>query len=317
MTDPLPPARPERLIGGVVAFEEEGRLQSAVDSLLAQRLPDRVEWEELRIVVGLDDEPTATVARECAGRDRRVVVLYEAQRRGKSAALAEILDRGGGDYFVLLNGDAQAAPGAVANLIEMARSLPRRPCGVMGRPMPSMDRIDVYTTALEILWAYHHRFHEIVLSHDGAPHLSDELLLLSAAEHPHLPSGIVNDGAYLAFSIREASGSLGYAPTAYVRVAIPRTWIDHLRQRRRILWGHLQTRDTFGQAPGTFALYATHHPAWALRVMWEEASERRLGFRATLLLVAGELLAAIAAMCDQGLGRHSHEVWRRVAVSPQ
>ncbi|HUZ79600.1 MAG TPA: hypothetical protein VMV28_03150 [Thermoplasmata archaeon] len=51
--------------------------------------------------------------------------------------------------------------------------------------------------------------------------------------------------------------------------------------------------------------------------MREEASGRQLGFRATLLPVAGELLAATAAMCDRGLGRHSHEVWRRVVVSPQ
>lgn len=267
-------------------------------------------------MVGRDDEPTASIARSCAESDPRVVVRYEAQRRGKSAALAEILERDGGDYFVLLNGDAEAAPGAVGALLEAARALPRRPCGVMARPVPVMDRADTYTTALDLLWAYHHRFHTIVFSTDRAPHLSDELLILSAAGRPRLPPGIVNDGAFLALAIRQASGSLGYAPTARVRVAIPRTFLDHLRQRRRILWGHLQVGKEFGEVPGTFALYALHHPQWAVRTMREEAAARRHGRRATALLVIGELIAGVGALWDQRIGRRSHIVWTRVALPP-
>jgi len=306
----------ERLIGGVVAYRDGPRLQAAVDSLLAQRLPRRIVWEEIRVVVGREDEPTASVARECATRDPRVTVLYEAERRGKSAALADILERDGGDYFVLLNGDAEAEPGAVTALVEKARALAQRPCGVMGRPVPVTDRIDSYTTSVHILWAYHHRFHEIALSTGRSSHLSDELLLLSAARRPRLPSGIVNDGAFLALSIRRASGALGYAPDATVRVAIPQTFIEHLRQRRRILWGHLQVQDAFGQPPGTFARYAVHHPGWALRVMREEAARHRHGVRATALLIFGELLATGAAIWDMRIARRSHVMWTRVALAP-
>lgn len=317
MVDASYPPRAGRLTAGIVTFRDGERLRAAVDSLRAQRLPEGTEWEEIRIVVGRNDEPTASIARECAAADPRVVVLYESERRGKSAALAEILDREGGEQFVLLNGDAEAAEGAIAALLHAARALPRRPYGVMARPFPVMDRVDTYTTSVELLWAYHHRFHEILFSSGRTPHLSDELLLLSAAGRPHLPPGIVNDGAFLALSIREASGSLGYASTARVRVAIPRTFIDHLRQRRRILWGHLQVRGEFGESPGTFGLYAIRHPGWAVRVMREEGSSRHHGARATVLLLIGEILASAMAVWDRRVGRRSHVLWTRVSLAPQ
>ncbi|HKS59869.1 MAG TPA: glycosyltransferase family 2 protein, partial [Thermoplasmata archaeon] len=179
------PARRVRIAGGVVAFQDEGRLAGSVRSLLRQNLPPGVEWTDVWVVVSPSTDRTLEVANSLAAEDPRVKVVLEAQRRGKSAALAEVLQRATGDYLVLLNGDARALPGAVSALLRAAPTLPG-PFAVMGRPTPMRLDHSPLDSAVELLWDVHHAFHQHLIQNGRSTHLSDELLLIPLAYPPPL-----------------------------------------------------------------------------------------------------------------------------------
>lgn len=306
-------SRPIRLIGGVAAYREGERLRHALRSLTGQLFPPGVSWREFRVVVAADDPATLEVARQCAASDPRIQLLIEPTRRGKSAALADILRRDGGDYFVLLNGDAVARLDAVAELVRTAEEQPGRPLAVMARPVPSLPKSgSLLTTALGLLWEVHDAYHRNPLYSDEIPHLSDELLLLRSEGRPELPAGIINDGAYLAAELSRRNGSIIYATQAVVEISVPGRWSDFWVQRRRIHAGHQQIYRIFGRRPGTFGRRAIRTPGTEALWVVHRFLRTRRGLRAGALLIATEAWAMWVARLEGSDPGPKYVLWRRI-----
>ncbi len=308
--------RPSRrlLAGGVVAHNEEGNIERALGSLLEQALPGGVEWSRVWVVASGCTDRTVEVAQKVARSDDRVRVLVEPERTGKAHALGEIFRHASGDSVVLLNGDARAQPGAVAELLRVGRgAMP--PYAVMGRPVvPPLDP-GRWTPTLELMWELHHRFHRQLQQEGGGAHLSDELLLVSLAPPPPLPEGTINDGSYFGVWLAEHGGSRSYAEEARVTIAVPHRWRDHLHQRRRILFGNAKVTADLGRPPSTLVGYALRHPATALRLMFGSAGSFPRGGRALAALVIAELSAHLLALWDRLPPRRDHVRWRRMQVA--
>ncbi|MHB1435274.1 MAG: glycosyltransferase family 2 protein [Thermoplasmata archaeon] len=308
-----PAERRVGLIAGIAAYREGERLRWSLDSLVGQELPEGVAWREFRIAVPADDLGTLSVARRCAAADPRVRLLVEPYRQGKSAALAEILRHDGADYFVLLNGDARARPGAVAELVRRAGTLPGRPLAIMGRPIPlSTDRTTLLAASLGLLWRFHDLYHRELLSSDQMPHLSDELLLIGSERRPTLPPGIVNDGAYLAAELRRLGGTLAYAPSAEVEIVVPERWRDLWIQRRRIHAGHRQIGAMFGRPPGSFGDRAVRHPIDGAARIARELLRTGRGVPAGAALILTEIWANLVARLDGPDPGPKFARWRRI-----
>lgn len=302
-----------RLTGGIVAFGEGPRVSRSILSLLGQELPPGTVWERVWVVVAPDSVGTLAAARAVASAHPEVTVVAEADRRGKSAAIAEVFARAGGDRLVLLNGDAEARPGSVRALLRASEGA-REPFGVMGRPVVGASRGGLLGEALALLWEVHHRVHLALFASDSANHLSDEILLLSVGRLPPLGRGVINDGAFAGAWIRRQGGALRYAPTAQVLISVPVRVEDHFRQRRRILAGHRQVERSLGLSPSTLAEYARRDPVGAVRLLWREARSRRRGLLALSLLVTVELGALVASRGRWRRPRHDPAVWRRVVT---
>ena len=313
MTGAASTGRPLRLVAGIAAYREGERLRWSLDSLRDQELPEGILWKEFRIAVPADDPGTLAVARKCAAADPRVRLLVEPQRRGKSAALAEILKYDGTDYFILLNGDARAHPGAVAELVLQAETLPGPALAIMGRPVPRPTHPGTLLAAtLALLWKFHHLYHRELLGTDEMPHLSDELLLIRSEGRPTLPPGIVNDGAYLAAELRRLGGTLAYAPSAQVDIVVPERWRDLWIQRRRIHAGHRQIGAMFGHAPGSFGDRAIRHPVYGAGRIARELLRAERGVPAGMALILTEIGANLASRLDGPDPGAKFVRWRRI-----
>jgi hypothetical protein len=124
-----------------------------------------------------------------------------------------------------------------------------------------------------------------------------------------LPLGVVNDGGYLGAWLHAHHGRLAYAVDARVRIEIPRTPAGHLRQRRRILWGHRQVREMLGVAPTTWHRFARRHPGEAVRTLLSVVVERPRSIPWTALLVLLEVEAYALAGWDRTVAGKDHVRW--------
>ncbi|MCI4334611.1 MAG: glycosyltransferase [Thermoplasmata archaeon] len=297
------------LTGGIVAHNEERRLAASVRSLLSQQLPIGFRWGTVWVVVSGSTDGTEQVARSLALEDRRVRLVIESRRRGKSAALALVLARATGHLLVLLNADAVAEPGSLLSLLDRARRL-RAPFAVMGRPLPPAPD-GGFSDAVTLLWDLHHRLHVAALQGGVGTHLSDELLLLSLTRAPPLAEGIVNDGAFVGAWLSSHAGTLDYSPAAGVGIAVPSRWHEHLRQRRRIHFGHRQVSRLVGVAPTTWLGFLRQRPRAAWALLRAAVRARPDGVRSFAYLATAELAALCLAGFDQ-LSSREQVLWTRV-----
>lgn len=310
---PTPPrGAAVRLAGGVVSYGDGARLATAVRSLLRQELPPGTIWSGVWLVVSPGDDDTVRIAEGLSREEPLVHLLVEPERRGKSAALAEVMARAQGDLLVLLNGDAVAEPGAVSSLARAAAT-GDRPFAVMARPVPTAASNSLLGRVIDLLWAVHHRFHLEILNEGLGCHLSDELMLLPIDRLPPMRAGVVNDGAFIAQWVAARGGTLHYAPSSLVGIAVPRTWPEHLTQRRRILRGHRQITRLTGNAPTTLARFALRHPGRAVRLVVEEVRREPQGSLALLALASLECWAILLARFDEVRGVSDPVRWTRVA----
>ncbi len=299
------------LAGGVVAHNEERTIESAVRSLLDQDLPDGVRWSRIWVVASGCTDRTAENARRLAREDPRVAVVEELDRHGKSEAIRTVVRTARGQALALLNGDARAEPGAVRELLDVARDRPA-PYAVMARPVPGPAGKARWNGPLELMWQLHHDFHRQLQQEGGGAHLSDELLLVSLGPAPPLPEGVINDGSYLAVWLAQRGCPRLYAEDAQVTIEVPSNLRDHLRQRRRIHVGNRQVTALLGASPSTLADYALRQPRAAGAVIRRSVSREPAGLLRFASLAAAELASRALAGWDRIPPAKDHVRWERI-----
>ena len=309
---PTAPAFPTTLAAGVVAHNDEARIERSVRSLLEQQLPAGTAWGQIWLVASGCTDRTVEIAEALAREDPRVHLLVESQRRGKAAAIQEVLRRARGDAVVLLNSDAVARPGAISALLHKGEDK-SRPYAVMGRPVLPGPGRGGWGETMGWMWDLHHAYHLELLADGRGTHLCDELLLLSGPAFPPLPSGVINDGSYLAVWLGRHGGRCWYAPEALVEIDAPRTRAEHLRQRRRIHVGNAQVATLLGSAPATLPRHFWRHPISTSRTLVRMAM-RPGGPRHLSRVLTGEIAAHSLALWDRIPPAKDHVRWTRIGA---
>ena len=307
MSGRQPFSGPLRLDAGIPAFNEESRIGTAIASLVHQTLPSGFEWGTIWVVASGCTDRTAAVAR---ATDRRVVVLEEAGRRGKSDALTAIFDRTQADLLVLLDADDVATPGALALLLERARSA-TAPFAISGRPvLPSSYPTAGFPAAVRLLWEVHHRFQMRTVTDRTATTLTEELLVLPAHSLPPLTRGIINDGAFIVAWTRLRGGIIDYVEGAHVEILAPQTLSGLVTQRRRIRAGIAQTRRLTGLSPSSVQREFFYRPQLVLSLLRGAARDAGVpSVRSWLLLTLAESVATLGSLWDRIFGHTAHVRW--------
>jgi glycosyltransferase involved in cell wall biosynthesis len=313
-TDPSEGNAPRLVAGGIVAHNDEQRIESSIRSLLDQELPADYRWSGIWVVTSGCTDRTVEIVRSIAAESPLLTLVVEEERRGKAAALNEVIRRAEGEHLVFLNGDAKARPRAVAELLARARGL-APPFAVMGCPSLPPEVDGRWGRTLGWMWRLHHEFHADTLRMGRGTHLSDELLLVSLPATPRVPVGVINDGAYLAVWLRQHGGSCWYAPGAQSVIDVPRSVSDHLAQRRRIHVGNAQVASLLGTPPASMPGLFLREPRRALSLL-RRVTRDRSDLEAFLRIVLLEGAALLLAGWDRVPPRRDHVRWSRIGRRP-
>ncbi|MDA4118405.1 MAG: glycosyltransferase [Thaumarchaeota archaeon] len=268
-------------------------------SLLASVLSDDPKKFALKkiVIVASDCAPeTIAVARKAAAIDPRVRLIEHEERTGKADAINEIVRENKAEFLVFVNADALVDPRSIWVLLESIKEDER--AGVIsGRPVFDAPGGTV-SEVLSMMWTSHNLLSSDLNHSVEWNHGTDELMVVRSELLDELPLGVVNDGAYIAGRIRGMGFKVGFQPEATVKIDVPTRMTDLIRQRRRILFGHIQVKRLVGKAPRTVETMMFFNPSESLRIVI-----RAIANRPRLILILpvagmGELIAVCGALWD-------------------
>lgn len=303
-----PDARRFEFSVGICATGEARGLPSLLASVLGEA-PAGFALRKV-VVVASDCSPlTVSETRSLALREPRILLVEQGVREGKASAINEIMRVAEGDFLVFVNADAVPDPRSVSKVL---RSIGRdRRLGVVsGRPVFEARR-GLTSLVLDMMWTAHNINSSRLNWRGQGNHGTDELMVIRGDLVEELPEGVVNDGAYISGRVRERGYRVGFEPDATVRIDVPTRMIDLIRQRRRILYGHIQVKNLVGRAPRTVETLMFFRPSEGFRILVRTVSGRPRLLLALPAAAVGEMLALGGALLDAVTSSNSHAVWRR------
>lgn len=295
---------------GICATDDVAGMERLLGRLCAEPLPDGCEISDAVIVVsGSTDGTDAVVAKFSLAHPCTLIV--ERERKGKAEAVNRIMDSMKGRHLILVNGDALPERGSLSHM--MLSLLEGGNAVVCGVPFPAESECGALVgRASCFLWELHNTTMETMQSKGEKIHLTDEMIGLNAPAIVPLPEGTINDGAYIAARAQQYGQSVAFCRSARVAVSVATTFRGLMRQRRRILFGHMRVKEMTGSAPGTVEFSFLRSPLLCLGII-----ARTLRIRPDWLLLlpwmgAMEAAALFCALRDMRARRDSYTVWTRI-----
>ena len=262
------------------------------------------------VLVASGCEPKALAsARELASRDQRLVLIEEPRRTGKSAAINQIIERVDGQFIVLVNSDALPEQGAISKLLrEIAEE---NNVGMISASPVVGERTGIIGAVSELMWGVHNECLLRLNENDRNNHCCDELIVVRSKVLRKLPAETVNDGAYLAGTAYQAGYSIKFCHEARVRIDVPNSFVELMRQRRRIVYGHLQIRKSVGESPRTLESMFVKNPPLSLSILVKTLGRSPKLILALPVALVGETVSVVLAMWDNLTSSKKHTLWDR------
>lgn len=257
---------------------------------------------------------TITRLRNIAVIDKRLQIIEEPSRLGKSEALNRIIENSIGDFLVLVNSDAIPEEDAIDTLMEAIESNPG--VGVVSASPFFEPSRGVVSEILELMWMLHNDW-SLKLNHAGINnHASDELMVVNSRALSKLPEGVINDGAYIAGTAFLRGFKIKFSEKARVKIDVPDRLPDLIQQRRRIIFGHFQVWKWLGQSPHTVELLLLSTPTLALSLLTRRIAKSPHLLRILPVALISESVAFLLAAKDTMTSTKRHSVWRRYSLHP-
>ncbi len=276
---------------GICAHNEDRNIGNLLDNILnAQGLAPK---SEVLIVCSGCTDKTVEIAQKYAAKDPRIVLFVENERRGKASAVNKILENAKGTNIIFISADTLPTKGCFARLISR---LHVPDVGIVcGKPVPMDGQHSLLSKIVSILWISHdHVFKE--MNDAGLARHASEMFCIRKGIIDKIPSEIVNDDAYLAVIAKKKGWFIKYEPKACVTISGPKTFLDYLQQRRRVIYGHYQLMRLTGEFPQYLVCLVLLHPMKALKSgLWLCAE---CGITSILPFALIEILLNIVAAID-------------------
>jgi len=219
---------------GVMAHNEEKNIGSLLDSLINQE-EEIVRIMEIIVVSSGSVDRTDRIVESFCRADRRVRLVKEPERRGKSNAINLFLERSRG----VVSGDV--VPGR--NSVERVCSMLVGNVGIaVGRVVPE-ESGSLLGRVVGLEWRIHH---EVSLKR---PKFGEMIAFRGVGKIAETSV----DEEFIGMLVVKSGLESVYVPGAVVMNRGPRTMKDFIKQRRRIYSGHLELFRT-GYEPATVKL---------------------------------------------------------------
>jgi cellulose synthase/poly-beta-1,6-N-acetylglucosamine synthase-like glycosyltransferase len=236
---------------GICAADSAANLDRLLGLISSEAYPSGFTLRKVVLVASGCDPESMVSVRERAQRDQnqRFILIEEPTRRGKSAAINQVIENFDGHFLVLVNSDAVPEPGAISKLLRMIGEDDN--IGMVSASPAVVGKTGITSGVLQLMWATHNECLLTLSGSDRNNHCCDELIVIRSDALRKLPADTVNDVAYLAGSAYQAGYSIKFCEPARVRIDVPLSFTDLIRQRRRILYGHVQIWKSVGESPRT------------------------------------------------------------------
>ncbi|MGD0638993.1 MAG: glycosyltransferase [Nitrososphaerales archaeon] len=294
---------------GICATGASSGISELLDVIDREEFPSCFALSRIVVVASACAEATLGSLRQRREADHRIVLIEEGERRGKAEAVNLVVDESVGEYLVFVNADAMPERGAFARLLCAIDA--DKSAGVISGNPTITSKGGAASGLLQLMWETHNQCSADLERTRLANHGTDELMVVRSGALVCLPPGLVNDGAYIAGVAKQRGYAVRSLASARVTVETPSRPIDVVRQRRRILYGHIQIWRLVGEAPRTAESLILLSPDKGFRVVAKAISRNPRLLGALPLASVTELISLAGAIWDTlGSGR-KHAVWER------
>ena len=231
---------------GVFAYNEENNIVRTLQSISKQKL-ELVEIKEIIVVSSGSYDRTNELVRQYAAQDKRVRLIEQLFREGKSSAVNIFMQHSRSNILIAISGDLRLHSRAVEQI-----SLPffHDLVGMVGcRPIPVNIQHNPLGHQVRLLWQLHH------LVSLRTPKCGEMVAFRKVVRS--IPKESAVDEATLEVLLRMVGYEVVYAPRAIVYNKGPKTIKDFIKQRRRIYVGHHWVKESYNYQVSTMKTTST------------------------------------------------------------
>jgi cellulose synthase/poly-beta-1,6-N-acetylglucosamine synthase-like glycosyltransferase len=291
----------------VCAYNEEKSIGPLLQDLVKQRTPPEVDDREIIVVASGCTDGTVKVIRQQMKNCEKIMLIEEQERSGKAEALNKGFKVSSGDYIALVPADVLLAEDAVFHLLTPFGN--ERVTAVSGRPIQNPSNVSRgfsgYLANMTFrLWA---RLMAKLNDQGMMAHCSGEFMAIRSDVKTEIPRDCAADDSYIAIAAKR-KGLIKFSSKAVCYNLRPSNLTDYVNQRRRWLFGHLQTKDMTGEYPTVLDTIVFSKPGVALQVLAEEVAEKPkdTGYLAGAVMV--EAVIYLLSLFDRLFSRR-YGVW--------
>jgi len=291
----------------VCAYNEEKSIGPLLQNLVHQRIPPEVNDTEIVVVTSGCTDDTVEVVKQQMKNHEKIKLIEEQERSGKAEALNKAFKVSSGDYIALVPADVLLAEDAMFYLLKPFKN--SKVSAVSGRPIQDPDNImkgfSGYLANMTFrLWA---RLMAKLNDQGMMAHCSGEFMAIRSDVKTEIPRDCAADDSYIAITAKR-KGLIKFASQAICYNLRPSNLTDYVNQRRRWLFGHLQTKDMTGEYPTVLDTIVFSKPGVALQVLVEEVAEKPkdTGYLAGAIMV--EAVIYLLSLFDRLISRR-YGVW--------
>jgi cellulose synthase/poly-beta-1,6-N-acetylglucosamine synthase-like glycosyltransferase len=282
-----------------------------MNSVISEADPDGFLLKKLIVVASGCTSSVISEAREIEARDSRIDLQVEGARQGKAQAINRIIGLAQGEFLVFVNSDAAPEKRAIQKLL--AAGAADDTVGAVSAMPITEDRHGLEPLVVDLMWTAHNECSTRLNHMNLSNHSSDELVLFRSSAIEPLPKDLVNDGAFLAASVRRRGYTVKVCTSAGVHIQTPRRISDLVAQRRRIIFGHRQVWQKTGSPPKTIESMLFISPSIGMRILVQTLARRPSLLFALPVAVVSELASGVLSAIDAAFSTSKHVVWRRFA----
>jgi poly-beta-1,6-N-acetyl-D-glucosamine synthase len=290
---------------GICAYNEQQNIGYLLNNLLTEQ--NLREDSEILIVCSGCTDSTPQIVKRFAEKDKRIRLIIEEERVGKSSAINKILENHKGEYVFLIPADVIPAKETLSFMVKKISE--DSSIGVLGgSPVPTNTEDGFSGYMSHLMWRIHNRTLKYLDDLNLGNHASGEFMVLRHGVVEKIPIDVVNDDAYIAVEASMNGNKVKYCNEAKVYIKAPTNIPDYIRQRRRVVYGHFRVKQYTNDYPKTVENMMLKDPAKSLNVLKEEIKERPRDTIKLSVVIFIEALVNTLAIFDLAL-KKNHTAW--------
>ena len=216
----------------VCAYNEEKRISKAIKSVLCQ-ISNK---DEIIVVSSGSIDNTNKIVRELSKKDKRIKLIIEKERKGKSSAINLAIKKAKSNIIIATDGDVELSKGAINLLIKHFKD--PKIGAVSGNPIPIIPSTNIFHDWTIMSYRKSGEIREKETKEGTFWHLSGYLLAFRKEALKKVPFAKGAVDAKMGMIIKEKGYKIVYEPNAFVYVKCPTNIHDFVAQKARVRAGY-------------------------------------------------------------------------------